>query len=257
MSSPDLHGIFQVGADVIKTSTDPVTSKIVVQLGSVVGEVVDSDNAEWWQHVGFASRPSKAVAGKSSAQAFVVKRSDHDAVIASQDVRGLSIYGNLADGETCVYGPGGDGNSQGRLLCKDDGSVTLYTTDSNTSTGNPVSLRISPSNGMEFTCQWGGFRFDQTGFHLWTQAGPRIDMGGISVPGVPDAVTGAFAGYAKITAPTVALEGANTVLGMGPVFTQAVGGNSALLINGGPVPLGLSDITVQALMASNTVWVSL
>jgi hypothetical protein len=211
----------------------------------------------WWQHVGFASRPPKPVAGKQAAQAVVIKRGDRDIAIASQDLRGLETYGNLAEGETCVYAPGADGNSQGRVIIKDDGSVTLYTTDSNTRDGNTVAFRISPTGGLEFTSQWGSMVFDQTGFHVRTKGGPRLDMGGVSIPGVPDAVTGAFTGYAKLSAPTVALEGVNTVLGMGPVYTQAIGGNSALLINGGPIPLGMTDLAVQAVMASNTVWVSL
>ncbi len=257
MSSPDLHGIFGIGIDVLQTSVNPVTGKILAQIGDVVGQSTDGDNVEWWQQVGFASRPAKPDAGKAAAQAVVIKQGNQDVAIASQDVRGLNIYGNLKDGETCVYGPGEDGNSQGRVLIKSDGSVTLYTTDSNTSVGNPVALRISPSGGLEFTSQWGSMVFDQTGFHVRTQAGPRLDMGGIGLPGVPAAVTGAFTGYAKLTAPTVALEGANTVLGMGPLIGQAVLGNSALLIGGGPVPLGLSDLSVQAIMASNTVWISL
>ncbi len=256
MASPDLHGLFQVGVDILKTTIDAVTGKILAYTGDVVGQESDSDNVEWWQHVGFASRPAKPEAGKAAAQGVVIRRGDHDINIASQDVRGLGIYGNLADGETCVYGPGGDGNSQGRVLIKDDGSVTLYTTDTNTKDGNTVALRISPQGGLEFTSQWGSLTFDQTGFHVRTQAGPRLDMGGISLPGVPTAVTGAFTGYAKLTAPTVAIEGANCVIGMGPIIGQAMWLNSALAINGGPLPLGNTDMSLNAFMGSNTVWIS-
>lgn len=256
MSAPDLHGLFQVGIDILKTTLNAVTGKILAQTGDVVGQATDADNVEWWQHVGFASRPAKPEAGKAAAQAVIFKGGDHDVAIASQDVRGLDIYGNLADGETCVYGPGEDGNSQGRVLIKSDGSVTLYTTDSNTKNGNTVALRISPTGGLEFTSQWGSLVLDETGFHVKTQAGPRLDMGGISLPGVPPAVTGAFAGYAKLTAPTVALEGSNCVIGMGPIIGQAMWLNSNLAINGGPLPLGNVDMSLNAFMGSNTVWIS-
>ncbi len=256
MASPDLKGLFQIGVDILKSTVDAVTNKILFQTGDVGGETTDTDNVESWQHVGFASRPSVPVAGKQAAQAVVIRRGDHDISIASQDLRGLETYGNLKDGETCVYAPGADGNSQGRVIIKADGSVSLYTTDSNTSAGNMVCLRISPTGGLEFTSQWGSMVFDQTGFHVRTQAGPRLDMGGISLPGVPEAVTGAFAGYAKLTAPTVAIEGANTVLGMGPILGQAMWLNPLLSVNGGPLPVGNTDIALNALMGSNTVWIS-
>ncbi len=256
MASPDLHGLFQVGVDILKTTVSAVTNKILAQTGDAVGQTTDADNVSWWQHVGFASRPPVPVPGKQAAQAVVIKRGDRDIAIASQDLRGLETYGNLADGETCVYAPGKDGNSQGRVILKDDGSVALYTTDTNAPGGNMVMLRISPQGGLEFTSQWGSMVFDQTGFHVRTQAGPRLDMGGIAIPGVPSAVTGAFAGYAKLTAPTVACEGANVVLGMGPVIGQAMWLNSNLAINGGPVPLGMTDLSLQAFMGSNTVWIS-
>ncbi len=252
----DASALFFIGVDILKSTVSAVTNKIFIQIGDAIGQTTLADNVSWWQHVGFASRPPIPVPGKQAAQAVVIKRGDRDIAIASQDLRGLETYGNLADGETCVYAPGADGNSQGRVILKDDGSVALYTTDSNAPGGNMVMLRISPQGGLEFTSQWGSLTFDQTGFHVRTQAGPRLDMGGISLPGVPSAVTGAFTGYAKLTAPTVAIEGANTVLGMGPVIGQAMWLNSNLAINGGPLPLGQSDMALNAFMGSNTVWIS-
>lgn len=257
----NIGDIFQLGVDILSSAVDAATNKMRVNTGSVKNDTEgfhEADNVEWWQHAGFASRPSKPTAGKAAAQALIIRQGSHnDIAFASQDTRSLETYGNLKEGETCVYGPGDDGNSQGRVLIKDDGSVTLYTTDNNTPTGNMVMLRISPSGGLEFTSQWGSMVFDQTGFHVKTQAGPRLDMGGIALPGVPSQVTGAFAGYAKLTAPTVALEGANTVLGMGPIFNQAVTGFSPLMIGGGPVPLSMADLLASSLFGSNTVWISM
>lgn len=256
MSRYDMGGLIKVGVDILTTSVNAVTDKILAQLGSVTEQTTDGDNVEWWQHVGFASRPSKPEAGKKAAQGVIIACGDHDVCIASQDTRCLDRYGNLKAGETCVYAAGENGTSQGRVLIKDDGSVTLYTTDTNAKGGAAVALRISPTGGLEFTSQWGSMVLDQTGFHVKTAYGPRIDMGGIDIPGVPAAVSGAFTGYAKIIAPTVAVEGANCVIGMGPVFGQCVQGNPALLIGGGPAPLSLADLSASALFGSNTVWIS-
>jgi len=256
MSGLDLAGLFKVGIDILTTSVNSVTGKILVQIGSVTEQTTDGDNVEWWQHVGLASRPSKPDAGSKAAQGLVLSNGDRDICFASQDVRCLDRYGNLDHGETCLYAAGDDGNAQGRVLIKKDGSVTLYTNDKNAPGGTTVAFRISPTGGLEFTCQWGSMILDETGFHVRTQAGPRLDMGGISIPGVPEAVTGAFTGYAKLTAPTVAIEGANCVIGMGPIIGQAMWLNSALAINGGPLPLGQTDMALQAFMGSNTVWIS-
>ncbi len=187
MSSPDLKGIFAIGIDLLKTSVDAVTGKILAQLGSVVGEITDSDNAEWWQHVGFASRPSKAVAGKSSAQAVVIKRSDHDICVASQDPRSLEMYGNISDGETCVYAAGEDGTSQGRILLKTDGSVSLFTTSTNLSSGDSVYARVAKGtnaatgapDGFTWAAPWGTNKFDDTGFHTVHTSGAEFHLGGI------------------------------------------------------------------------------
>lgn len=256
MAAPDLSSLIQSGYAVLATTVNAITGKILAQLGDVRG-ATDTDGAEWWQHVGFASRPSKAEKNKSAAQVVVLKGGDRDTCIASQDMRGLELYGNLKEGETCLYGAGEYGTSQGRVIIKSDGSVTLFTTDTNEAGGKTVALRVSPTGGLEFTSQWGSLTLNETGFHVKTAGGPRLDMGSITVPGVPAAVTGAFTGYAKMTAPTVQLEGANCVLGMGPVFGQCVNGNPALLINGGPLPLGLTDLAAQAVFGSNTVWVSM
>lgn len=256
MAAPSLASAIQVGINILNTFVDKVTGTILANTGDVATQTTESDNVEMWGPLGFLSRPSNPAPGKAAAEAVVIRRGDRDVCIAARDQRSQQLAGNLNPGETVMYAGGATGASQGRVLIKADGSVTLFTTDSNTATGNPVALRISPTGGLEFTSQWGSMVFDQTGFHVRTQAGPRLDMGGISLPGVPAAVTGAFAGYAKLTAPTVAIEGANVVLGMGPILGQAVWLNSNLAIGGGPVPLGSVDLALSAVMGSNTVWIS-
>jgi hypothetical protein len=103
MAAHHLADIISIGLDVLKTSLSKATNLITAQLGDVVSSEALSDDASWWQHVGFASRPRKPTPGKSSAQVVVVTRSDHDAVIASRDARAAAIYGQLDDGETAVF----------------------------------------------------------------------------------------------------------------------------------------------------------
>jgi hypothetical protein len=147
MAAPTIADMFQVGVDILHTTVTSLTKKIVAQTGSVVGKTTDADGVEWWQQVGFASRPAKPAAGSAAAQGIVMRQGGIDACIASQDVRGLTIYGNLADGETCVYAGGSDGNGQARALFKADGSINLYTRKGNTSGGTGMLIQIDASSG--------------------------------------------------------------------------------------------------------------
>lgn len=109
-----------------------------------------------------------------------------------------------------------------RVRVKQDGSVTLFTTTDGTDDGKPIFLRIS-KKGLEFGSPFGTIKFDSSGFHIATAAGPAIDMGGIdlsSIPGfssLPEDVAGALTGYITLTAPTVTVEGSNVILGAGAV----------------------------------------
>lgn len=141
-----LTGFIQVGVDILKTTVSAKTKSILAQLGDVVNQDIDADNAEWWQHVGFVSRPPKPLAGKKACQGVVVRKGDHDVVIASKDERGQELAGTLADGETCLYAPGSDGASQARVLLKDNGSINLYTTNGNTSGGPGMGIFINPDD---------------------------------------------------------------------------------------------------------------
>jgi hypothetical protein len=148
MAATSLKGLVLAGFDILATTVSTATKKITAQLGSVVGETSDSDEADWWQHVGFASRPAKPEAGKSAAQAVIVRQGDRDAVIASQDLRGLELYGNLRDGETCIYAPGADGAAQARVLLKADGSINLLTRNGNDANGASVGVFIAADGSI-------------------------------------------------------------------------------------------------------------
>lgn len=147
MASPDLRGFIQSGLDILTTTVNSVTKKILAQLGDVHRESTDSDNAEVWQQVGFASRPAKPHPGKQAAQAVTIKAGDYDIVIATQDLRGLELYGQLDHGETCLYAPGEDGNAQGRVLLKKNGSINIFTKKGNAPNGAGMGIFVNPEDG--------------------------------------------------------------------------------------------------------------
>ncbi len=212
--SGDLKGIIQAGYDVLQTVVNAVTGKITAQLGNAVGQTVDTDSAEWWQHVCFASRPSKPEAGKQAAQAVVLRKGDHDICIASQDLRGLELYGKLDHGEFAVYAPGPDGTAQARILGKKDGSINIYTTSDNTTDGDSVYVRVAP-DGILFNAPWGVIRWDSTGFHILHSSGASFDLGGIyGMPAPLDQISS----YCKIQAGTFNTSATSTSNGVGAVF---------------------------------------
>lgn len=141
-----MASFIQAGFDILTTTVDAVTKKITAQLGSVVGKTTDTDSAEWWQHVGIATRPPKPEAGKRAAQGLVMRLGDYDIVFASQDPRGLDLYGALDHGETCIYGAGEDGNAQGRILIKKDGSVSIFSKQGNAVGGTGMLIQLDAMN---------------------------------------------------------------------------------------------------------------
>jgi hypothetical protein len=152
MAAPDLSGLIHFGYNVLRTTVADKTKKILAQLGDVGGPnsddpaSTDSDNADWVQHVGFASRPSKAVP-PDAAQVVVIRGGDRDTCIASQDLRGLELYGQLKEGESCVYAPGEAGKGQARALFKADGSIHLYTRKGNTESGKGMTIQMDAAAG--------------------------------------------------------------------------------------------------------------
>lgn len=228
MPALDPGSIIQAGFDILTTVVDAVTKKITAQLGSVVGETTDTDGAEWWQHVGFTSRPPKPEAGKQAAQGVVVRMGDHDVVIASQDLRGLELYGQLDHGETAMYAPGEDGKGQARIICKGDGSIHLYTTEGNAEGATGMSIQldaggsairlVSPSgngitiddDGITLAAGGAGLRLLASGdIKLVGTGQTQVDgagiiIGGAGVPGVNSAIMGP-AGIAGAPNPKVIL----------------------------------------------------
>jgi hypothetical protein len=137
--------LFYVGIEILKTTVDKVTGAISAQIGDVLQEIAESDDAEWWQQAGLVSRPPRPVAKKLAAQAIGLRRRGRDILIACRDLRGLKLAGELDDGETCLYAPGPDGTAQGRILIKKDGSIHLYTRAGNTPDGGGMIVTVDPT----------------------------------------------------------------------------------------------------------------
>ena len=187
---------------VLKTTVSTKTKSIVAQLGDVLTSTVESDAAEWWQHVGFVSRPPKPVAGSSSCQAVGIRTRDHDIILATKDLRGQTLSGQIGDGETCMYSAGSDGNSQARVLLKGDGSVNVFTRDGNTDSGQAVIIRVDADSKIALQSKHGAIQIDSDGVTLTAGSASlklgsdgRVTLGGqvVQVRGQMVLVAGAVA----------------------------------------------------------------
>lgn len=176
MPPPSLASMFQIGVDVLRTVRSAVTRSIVAQTGSVVGETTDADQVEWWQHVGFHSRPAKADAGRKAAQAVVIRRGDHDVAIASKDERGQELAGNLQDGETCVYAPGEDGTGQARILLKANGSIAIFTAKDNAPGGAGVTISANADGSIYLASDLGGVAITADKLTVLSAAGSGVEF---------------------------------------------------------------------------------
>lgn len=131
--------------------------------------------------------------------------------------------GNVKQDETVIFGRDG---SQGRVVVKDDGTVALMTTAANAQGGQAIVLSVGP-NGLRYTSPWGTMRFDASGYHVRTKAGPAFRMGGIKVAGLPDEIAGAITGYCTIECPVFTAKSEIVNLGPGPLYLYAAGATGA------------------------------
>lgn len=155
MPASSISDVLMVGIDILRTTVSATTKRILAQTGSVVGKTTDADNVEWWQHVGFVSRPPKPEPGKAAAQGVGFRQGGNDVIFASQDARGLELAGQLADGEFCVYAPGEDGKAQARILGKKDGSLHLFTKKGNTDGGKGITVSIGSDGAISIASSEG------------------------------------------------------------------------------------------------------
>lgn len=180
--------------------------KVLAQLGDDRG-ATDTDNAEWFQPSGIISRPPKVQPGAAAAQVVCLEGGDRDVCLGAQDARGRELAGLIKDGEFCAFAAGELGISQASLLMKQDGSINLFTTDTNTRDGKSVYLRIATGtndqglpDGFSFVAPWGTIKFDSAGFRIAHKSGAAFELGGIlGMPAPLDAISS----YCKVTAGTL------------------------------------------------------
>jgi len=244
------------GYDVLSTNVNGTNGVISAQIGDSVTEDVRGDNAEWWQHVGFASRPSNPVSGKAACQVISLESTDRDICFASRDNRIANIYGSLSPGETCLYAAGPNATGTNRFLQKDNGTVstqTMLCQVGNQSSGKPVIVQISSDDGGKITMaagENGAISIDSTGIKFTTPG--KLQFGG----------SDDFA----IVGNTVTLNGGNVQLGANPTEGVVLGGPAFLtwvaniqarmavlegilrtvpVVNGSPVSSTIDTLTVS------------
>lgn len=179
-----------IGNDVLGTAVNATNGAISAQIGDSVSREVSCDNAEWIQHVGFASRPASAEPGKSSCQVLSIERTDRDICYASRDLRGTKIYGALGAGETCIYANGPRATGTGIVSLKDDGTdatITLEVKQGNSSSGSPIRVTVKSTGEVKIVSGSCTLTIDgQTGDI--TVDGTSVNLGGAGgVPVVVDA----------------------------------------------------------------------
>jgi hypothetical protein len=208
MSANSLAGLFGV-YDIVGSQRDEETNSITCQLGSAENQETELENCELWQQYGFVSRPPNASAGPDGAtQALAFHTSGHPTILATKDHRSQELYGKMKPGSACIFATGENGTGMARILVKGNGDIVLFTTEDNTETGAGTYFKIGPS-GLEYFAPWGTMSFDSTGFHVSTQYGAKLDLGGVSIPAPLDAL----ASYATLTAATVTAAGNLVFLG--------------------------------------------
>lgn len=174
----------QVGIGILRTFISD-TKAIMAQTGDAATGEVEADNVTWMQHVGLISRPPKPVAGKQSAEAVSLRFHDHDVIVASRDLRGLELAGQLGEGETCIYAAGPDGKGQARLLVKGDGAIAMYALKGNAPGGDSVTMQLLPSGEIHLAGPFGGVSIVDGKVTMMSAAGSgmQLDANGVSLLG--------------------------------------------------------------------------
>lgn len=172
----DFGYYFNVGQDVLNHALDPSTNVPKLQLGDSTTGESDSDGAELWGQPGIVSAPAAPTSGNASCQTVVLKRGDHDIVLALRDVRTAQMYGSLKAGETAVFATTG----QARTLYKNNGAIVHYTTSTNAVGGSSMTCEFGP-DGFHVVTPWGTLSLDSNGFSLTMgQAGITLTPAGLA-----------------------------------------------------------------------------
>lgn len=202
------------------------------QLGDVETEAVIGLDADVWGPAGLASRPSKPDPDNNeAAQALVLKTGTRDAVIGMKDTRNAAIFGNVKEGETCLYASGPQGEGTGRVLMKDSGdtaSITLLLQKDNDSSGLPIVLQLKSDNSLNIA--------------LTDKVAVNMSADGINMTATDGTLSSAFSitpAEINLVSTKINLHGQGVLLGpnptaatpctVGPVGMSAVGSSCVLV----------------------------
>jgi hypothetical protein len=187
---------FNPGADVLGT-TQSENGVILAQTGDVVGEEAHSDGAEWWQHVGFASRPAKAKKGESACQSVTLDQGSNDICIASRDIRGASLYGALGEGETCVYAGGPDNRGTCKVTLTNDGTATAI--EALAASIKLGAIGLSPvARADELQAAWSRLELWMAAVNLLLNAAGPVTGAPGAVPAPPSLAAGVASSVVKV-----------------------------------------------------------
>ena len=225
---------------VLNTAMGATNGSIIVQYGDVTSEDTEGFEAQLVQQPGLISLPPNAVPGGTAAECTIIKTEYRDFAIAMRDVNTQAQYGMIGPGETCIYGVGANGTSQGRIICKNNSSVTMATTDTGDTSGNAVYFQVSPTS-MQFVAPWGTMVFDKSGFHVLTAAGASFSLGG--VPLLPPGLSAVIPSLCSINAGTLTL---------GAPFINLGDGVNAPYLSSGILPMTFMS-TTSIMMGSPSV----
>lgn len=217
MGAVHTSAIFNIGSDVISTAVEGKNGAITYRLGwlgspdNPDGDPDTAIDAIYWGTPGVASRPAKAdpdgdAAPGRSAQTLSINMAGENHVIAVRDLRTNRIFGQLKEGETCLYGA-----SEGRVLIKKNGSVNIYTTKNGEVGGTGMGIFVNPDGSITIASHNGG------GVQVDAEGHVRIfnKDGALQVTG--DGLQVSSTSKVAVSAPSIVLGGAATQ----PVATLA------------------------------------
>lgn len=185
MAAGNIGSVFQAGIDVLGSSVDEETGTVILQTGDIANEFHEADNVEIWGPVNWIARPSTPQPGKANAscQAITIRESDNDKAFAFRDIR-LQKNGALLPGEFMACAGGEDGNAQGRILGKANGTVALYTSQGNVSGGGSIAIQVNATDGISLATPWGNLTIGPDGIKMaWGTSAIQLDNTGITLIG--------------------------------------------------------------------------
>lgn len=165
--------------------------------------------------LGFIAMPLDPTKDKVAPTALRMYEGGTPHLLFLIDPRQMAALPNWKPGDSAQYSPSGKGNY---FRAKYDGTCSIRVLDSS---GRDVfyTVNTSGANGLGFTesAPWGSRLFNETGWHLQTQWGACVDVGGYS-DGGPLSQLGMKSSF-KVRADSVSLAGASVKLGSGEGHT--------------------------------------